>query len=105
MGSSEISENFFTILERIFTFFSASTHRWDVLKKNVPLAVKRVIQTRWSAHYNSVKAVHAGFEGVITALESLCGNAENLDTRGAARSILDAIQSFSFLSFLHFWKF
>ena len=104
VGSSVLSENFFALVERIFTFFSASTNRWNILTQNVPIVVKRVIETRWSAHYDAVKALQVGHDGVINALEQLCEHTENLDTRGAARSILDEIQSFSFLSFLHFWK-
>ena len=43
VGSSEVSETFFAVVERIYSFFSASTHRWDVLLKYVPNVVKRVI--------------------------------------------------------------
>lgn len=104
VGSSELSETFFAVVERVYSFFSASTHRWEVLLKHVPNVVKRVIDTRWSAHYEAVKALHQGFHAVESALYELCDHKENIDTRGQARGILDAIQRFSFLSFLHFWK-
>ena len=38
----------------------------------------------------------------MSALNELCDRNENIDTRGQARDILDAIQRFSFVSFLHF---
>ena len=38
------------------------------------------------------------------ALEKLCNSNENLNTRGDAHSILEAIQNFSFFSFLCFCK-
>jgi len=57
VGSSEVSETFFAVVERIYSFFSASTHRWEVLLKYVPNVVKRVTDTRWSAHYEAVKAL------------------------------------------------
>ena len=38
--------DFFAAVEKVFTFFSASTHRWDILKKFVPITVKRVVETR-----------------------------------------------------------
>ena len=59
--------------------------------------VKRVINTRWSSHYESVKALQHCFLDVVCALN------KNSDTRGQARGILDAIQQFSFVSFLQFW--
>ena len=40
----------------------------------------------------------------MDALEELCNPSENLNTRGDAHGILEAIQSFTFFSFLCFWK-
>ena len=53
--------------------------------------VKRVIDTRWSAHYEAVKALQQCFVDVVGALNELCDQNENIDTRGQARGILDAI--------------
>ena len=66
--------------------------------------VKRVTDTRWSAHYESVKALHLGIDGIVNALEELCDQNENVDTRGQAHDVSDAFQHVSFLSYLHFWK-
>ena len=33
MGSSEVSETFFAVVERIYSFSFAFTHRWEVLLK------------------------------------------------------------------------
>ena len=97
--SSEVSETFFAVVERIYSFFSGSTHRWEVLLKYVPNVVKGVIDTRWSAHYEAVKALQQCFVDVVGALNELCDQNENIDTRGQAREILDAIQRFSFCFF------
>ena len=43
VASSEHSATFFAVLERVYSFFSASTQRWEVLLKHVPIVVKRVI--------------------------------------------------------------
>ena len=40
---------------------------------------------------------------MVGALNKLCDQNDNIDTRGQARGILDAIQRFSFVSFLQFW--
>ena len=105
MGSSEVSETFFAVVEKIYSFLSASTLRWEALLKYVPNVIKRVIDTRWSAHCEAVKAHPQCFVDVMGASNELCDQNENIDTRGQARRILDAIQRFSFVSFLQFcWK-
>ena len=91
MGSSEVSDTFFAVVERIYSFFSPSIHRWEVLLKYVPNVVKRIIDTRWSAHYEAGKALQQCFVDVVGALNELCDQNESIDTRGQARGILDAI--------------
>ena len=103
LASSEHFVTFFAVVERVYSFFSGSTQRWEVLLKHVPIVVKRVIDTRWSAHYEALKALQHYFLDVVSALNELCDQNENVDTRGQARGILDAIQQFSFVSFLQFW--
>ena len=90
--SSEHCETFFAVVERVYSFFSAFTQRWQVLLKHVPIVVKRVIDTRWSAHYEDVKVLQHYFLDLVSALNELCDQNENIDTRGQARGILDAIQ-------------
>ena len=63
--------------------------------------VKRVIDTRWSAHYEAVKALQQCFVDVVGALNKLSD--QNIDTRGQARGILNAIKRFFFVSILQFW--
>ena len=48
-------------------------------------------------------ALQQYFIDVVGALNKLCDQNENIDTRAQARGILDAIQRFSFVSFLQFW--
>ena len=50
VGSSQLSDR----------LFAASPHRWDVLPKHASIALKRVINTRWSANHAVVKALQAG---------------------------------------------
>ena len=97
VSASEHSATFFAVVERVYSFFS--TQRWEVLLQHVPIVVKRVIDTRWSAHYEAVKALQHYFLDVVSALNELCDQNKNIDTRGQARGLLDAIQQFSFVSF------
>ena len=45
VGSSQLTNRFFVVLERLYVFFAASPHRWDVLLKHAPIALKQVIDT------------------------------------------------------------
>ena len=40
VGIGTQSVTFFATVEKVYTFFSSSTHRWDVLKEHVPIHVK-----------------------------------------------------------------
>ncbi|CAH2295677.1 Hypothetical predicted protein [Pelobates cultripes] len=87
----------------MYSIFSVSTHRWELLMENLGVTVKRLSQTRWSAHYDDVKPVRASFEKLTSALEKLCNPKENVDTRGSAQMLLSAVCDFSFLCYLSFW--
>lgn len=98
------SVTFFGVLENVYTFFSASTHRWDVLMEHVEISVKRVNDTRWSAHHDAVKAVMKQFHELVEAAEDLSDRRENVDTRGGAQILIANICDFSFLCYLYFWN-
>jgi hypothetical protein len=59
--SSQASVNgitFFGTLDRLFAYFSGSTHRWEIFKQHVPgKTVKRTCETRWSSRHDAVDAV------------------------------------------------
>uniref|UniRef100_A0A1B6DAI5 TTF-type domain-containing protein n=1 Tax=Clastoptera arizonana TaxID=38151 RepID=A0A1B6DAI5_9HEMI len=98
------SLTFFGTLENIYNLFSASTHRWEILTEVVGEAVKRLSDTRWSAHHAALKPVLKNFEKLVDAVEKLCDETENLDTRGAAQIVMANIVDFSFLAYLHLWS-
>lgn len=107
-GQHSFTENsscatFFGTIEAVYSFFSASTHRWDVLIAHTGMSLKRLSATRWSAHYTAVKAVKEKFEELVLTIEALCDPEENLDTRGSAQCLLVAVCDFTFMCYLHFW--
>jgi hypothetical protein len=55
---------FFSAVQKIYVFFSASTHRWkilcDALEKSAAPTVKRLSDTRWSAHADAICALKKG---------------------------------------------
>jgi len=86
-------------VERLYAFFSASTHRSEILKAYVPRTVKRIVETHWSAQHNAVFAIKSHYENVVDALEKLSEQSENADTRGEASTTLASISTFPFLFF------
>ena len=69
----------------MYTFLSASTHRWSILKDNLggDLIVKNLSQTRWSARAEAVKALKDGFSKIKLTLETI--EDTNLKARDSKR--------------------
>lgn len=62
---------FFDLVQYLFTFFSASTHRWNALTshlKKEQIVVKRLSDTRWSARADAVLALKRGYAEIQNAL-------------------------------------
>ena len=61
---------YFCTVEKIYTFFSASTHRWAILvntlDEKVPVP-KQLSNTHWSCHAHAIKALKMGFNNICTA--------------------------------------
>lgn len=61
--------NFFGNLETMYSFFSHSPARWNILTPEVPLSLKKQPQTRWYERFEAVVAKH--YPGVLKALEQV----------------------------------
>ena len=70
-GVSVSSITFFGTVERVYSFSSSSTHRWDIMNAHIPKVLKRIVETRWSARNDAAKVIHSHFDNVIDALEQL----------------------------------
>ena len=107
--SAQVSVNaitFFGTLDRLFVFFSSSTHLWEVFKQHVPgKTVKRSCETRWSARHDAVEAVSSSFEAILAVLEQLRdGDHETANTRSDANILLSCLMSYTFVAYLTFWQ-
>lgn len=72
--------------------------------ENVGVSVKRLAETRWSAHYDAVAPIKLNFDELVSTLELPCDpSKENVDTKGAASTLLPALCDFTFLCYLAFW--
>jgi len=96
---------FFRTIGRIFTFFASSTHRWEVMKQHMELAIKHDCDTRWSSKCDAVEAICMRIDSVVDALEHLQDNAcKNSDTRADAGILLHNILTYNFHVLLPFWR-
>lgn len=67
---------FFDLLQKIYVFFSASTHRWEVLNKYLSAkkkttSIKKLSDTRWAARYEACSALAKDWDMVIAAGEEI----------------------------------
>src|SRR6218665_1287057 len=61
---------FFGTLESMFSFFAASTHRWDILIEHAGMPPTRLSTTCWSAHFGAVKPVRNNFDECVAAIKA-----------------------------------
>ena len=70
------ASKFFELVENISCFFSAPTHRWELLFNalgGMPVA-KRLSDIRWAAHSDASKALNCGYEKIWMVLEQFTEN-------------------------------
>lgn len=89
--------SFFGFLQEVYVYFSASTHRWDILTKHLSeknLKVpKRLSDTRWSARADACQALESAYEEIQRALEELRDDQDQAPaTRSEARALLPRFQ-------------
>ncbi|XP_050523340.1 zinc finger MYM-type protein 1-like [Daktulosphaira vitifoliae] len=91
---------FFNLLQIIYNFFSASTHRWAILKSTV----KSLSGTRWSAREDACKSLNENWSSIMNASNIIeCDANEKPNTRFETKCIkkkLDTLE-IGFLSI--FW--
>ncbi|XP_069494240.1 zinc finger MYM-type protein 1-like [Ambystoma mexicanum] len=100
--------SYFDFVQHLYTFFSASTHRWNVLVSSVGRAhkiVKRLSDTRWSAHADAVNALCDGYERIQAALDSLSSdNTQTKDTAHNALSLLKKMEKLETIFLTIVWN-
>lgn len=72
---SHETTSFFDLVQDLYVFFSASTKRWDVLKRHVPtLTLKPLSDTRWSSRIDALKPLRYQIGNVYDALFEISEN-------------------------------
>jgi len=87
--------NFFGVVQKIYTFLSSSTHRWNVFitklkEKHKGLTVKSLSATRWS---DAVKALYEGYTIIKLSLEDIADDDHQTgDARNEAESLVNNME-------------
>ena len=86
-------------LQELYSFFSASLHRWKVLMEQVSSeglpTVKRMSDTLWSARADATKALVEGYDEINNALVQIAGNEEEKpETREEAHGLAAKMNQF-----------
>ena len=84
VDNTSAASKFFELVDNVYCFYSASTHRWKLLVNalgGLPV-VKHLSDTRWAAHSDASKALNCGYEKIRMVLEQFT---ENLDETAKAR--------------------
>jgi len=100
--------SFFEFVRKLYSFFSASTHRWAILTASIGQhcsVVKRLSDTRWSAHADAVKALCEGYANIQLALDTLaCDVDQSKDTRIEGQSLSKKMDKLETVILTLFWN-
>ncbi|XP_011860156.1 PREDICTED: zinc finger MYM-type protein 1-like [Vollenhovia emeryi] len=98
------SKNYFGLLQRLYSFFGASTHRWNVLKNQNNSKLTSLSATRWSCRADASKNLIENFDGIYEALSSIAEDKDQKsDTRHEATSLLNSMIKLENVFMAVFW--
>ncbi|XP_047132636.1 zinc finger MYM-type protein 1-like [Hydra vulgaris] len=98
---------FFDFVQNLYVSLNASTQRWELLTKGLDsnqLVLKRLSDTRWSAHSAATKALSKGFKNVKTVLENIAEDPEEkVEARTTAAGIAKKMDQLEYGILLELW--
>ncbi|XP_066590524.1 zinc finger MYM-type protein 1-like [Prorops nasuta] len=95
VGENSVDEcvqscSFFGLLQALFTFFSASTHRWDVLKSHEKGKLTSLSKTRWSCKIDAINDLTTSYDSIHNALSELAADeSQKSEAKHEAKSLLN----------------
>ncbi|CAI6357655.1 unnamed protein product [Macrosiphum euphorbiae] len=94
---------FFGVIQKLFTYFSGSTSRWEKIKNVLKITLKSHCETRWSTKKQAVSVLKNNIKGVYEVLEKLSEDSKlNNDTKIGAKHLLYQV-NLKFLCLLNLW--
>jgi len=80
---------FFGIVQKVYTYFSGSTSRWEKLKSVINVTLKSHCDTRWSTKKQAVSTLKNNLESIFKLLKTLSADITlNHDTRDGAKNLI-----------------
>lgn len=106
--SCKAAESFFSLLQRIYNFFSSSTHRWEILTNHLKFrqsVVKSLSLTRWSARGEACNALASAYPEIVSALMEFQNNSsEKVVARNEAEHIAKELGHLETSLMASFWN-
>ena len=99
------ARNFFAYVQKVYTLFSGSTHRWDVFRTYAKgLSPKVLSITHWECHIESVKAIRSQAVELRDALIEISNSSKDDVVMAEAKGLCNnALEDFEFLISLCIW--
>lgn len=99
---------FFTFVQSLYNFFSASTQRWNVLINNNSAnmkTLKSLSATRWSARKDAVQCLCEGYDQIKVSLEVFQNSEEEKqEVRQTAKGLMKQMNKFEIVFLLILWN-
>jgi len=93
---------FFGTVQRIFTFFSGSTAKWDKLITVIKIKLKAHCETRWSSKKHAVSALCKNIKYIYIVLQNISNDPScNNDTVSGATILLKQITFKFFVYYIY----
>ncbi|XP_020262164.1 zinc finger MYM-type protein 1-like [Asparagus officinalis] len=99
------AQDFFGVVQRIYSLFANSTKRWKILMDNlIGVTLKPLSTTRWESRVESIKAIQSQPLQIRQALLQLAENDKDTKIRSEAKSLAKyELEDFVFLLGMTIW--
>ena len=105
--------SFFGFVEKLYAFFSASTHRWNLLRTVLSavnaversLLPKRLCETRWSSRSDALKSLSQHYKVYHDVLQQIADDPlQKCDTRSEALAMANIMDTLETVFMTVFWS-
>ncbi|XP_048870709.1 zinc finger MYM-type protein 1-like isoform X11 [Brienomyrus brachyistius] len=101
--SSNDAMGFFGVLQKLYSLFSGSRHRWAILTTHVTITLKMWSETRWENRVEALKPLRYEVSGVREALLEVRSQTKDPVMKVEAQFLAEEVGSFRFLLCTVIW--
>ncbi|XP_047139069.1 zinc finger MYM-type protein 1-like [Hydra vulgaris] len=104
-----MATSFFDIVQRVYVYFSSSTHRWVVFTSHQPtLTVKPLSETRWESRIDAIKPLRYELGKIYDALLEIADDTSQTGSSGStarsdAKALANSVAKFKFVVSIVVW--